>query len=232
MKNTYYFPHDYHARHDPKLEMLFFIMGYEGLGIYWCLIERLYEQGGYLSICELLMVANGDKAIHQKMLRVIKEFKLFEFDKDKFWSVSCLSRLEKIVAKKEKATTSARKRWDENANAMPTQCDGNANPMHLEEKKEEEIRINTLVSQFFDYFTLKTKKNLTLNAPRAAIIKSRLQTHTIDQLKQAVDAFVQDTWPDRHKYIDIVYCIGIRNKVDNLERWLNTTVKKKERGDV
>lgn len=89
------------------------------------------------------------------------------------------------------------------------------------------------IHEFFDYFILKTKKKLHLNPPRAAIIKSRLKEgRTLDELKKAVDNFIQDTWSDRHKYIDVVYCIGIRNKVDNLERWLNIPAKKKERGDV
>ena len=30
-----------------------------------------------------------------------------------------------------------------------------------------------------------------------------------------------DDWEDRHKYCDVIYCIGIRNKIDNLEKWLN-----------
>jgi len=110
----------------------------------------------------------------------------------------------------------------------------NANMLPGETIRDDKIREDTSndLREFFDYFTLKTKKNLTLTGPRAEIIKSRLKTHSIDQLKRAVDAFVLDTWPDRHKFMDVVYCIGIRNKVDNLDRWLNIPVKKKERGDV
>jgi hypothetical protein len=47
MKKTFYFPHDYHARHDPKLEKAYLKHGHIAWGIYWHLIEMLYEQGGY-----------------------------------------------------------------------------------------------------------------------------------------------------------------------------------------
>jgi hypothetical protein len=85
------------------------------------------------------------------------------------------------------------------------------------------------VTSFFEYFCLKTKKRFTLNQVRRDIITLRLKDHSLDQLKLAVDNFIQDDWPDRHKFIDIVYCIGTRGKVDNLEKWLNWQPKKEER---
>ncbi|MFA5392055.1 MAG: Lin1244/Lin1753 domain-containing protein, partial [Candidatus Omnitrophota bacterium] len=60
MKETYYFPHDYHARHDPKLERLRIEMGPVSDGIFWNLVEMLYEQGGYLQL--------KDVPIYSKML--------------------------------------------------------------------------------------------------------------------------------------------------------------------
>jgi hypothetical protein len=86
-----------------------------------------------------------------------------------------------------------------------------------------------VVSEFFNYFLLKTKKTYKLNGARRAVIESRLKDHTLDELKKAVDNFVKDDWPDRHKYTDIVYCIGVRNKIDNLEKWLNYQPKQSER---
>jgi len=94
--------------------------------------------------------------------------------------------------------------------------------------KDKEALYKGQVLEFFEYFCLKTKKNLTLSPARSDIISARLKTHKIEQLKLAVDNFIKDDWPDRHKFMDIVYCIGIRNKVDNLERWLNWQPKKQE----
>ena len=87
------------------------------------------------------------------------------------------------------------------------------------------------IVEFFEYYLLKTKKNFTLNSTRRAIIESRLEEgKTLDQLKQAVDNFVQDDWKDRGKHLELVYCIGIRNKVDNLEKWINTKPKEEPKG--
>lgn len=92
-----------------------------------------------------------------------------------------------------------------------------------------QVNTNEVAQEFFAYFLLKTKKAFNLTPARKAIIEARLKTHTLDQLKKAVDNFVLDTWAERHKFMDIVYCIGIRNKVDNLDRWLNTDNKPKTR---
>lgn len=106
MKNTYYFPHDYHARHDPKLERLFLKLGYEGIGIYWCLIEMMYEQGGYLNLTDITLYARGDTALSERLASVIKDFGLFKTDDIQFWSESCITRLTHTTEKREKAAIS------------------------------------------------------------------------------------------------------------------------------
>jgi uncharacterized phage protein (TIGR02220 family) len=76
--------------------------------------------------------------------------------------------------------------------------------------------------EIFDYFLLKTKKSLKYTQGRQGIIELRFKDgFTSEQMKQAIDNFVLDDWVERHKFVDIVYCLGIRNKVDNLEKWLN-----------
>ena len=42
-KDTFYFPHDYNAASDEKIEELLFKLGNEGYGIYWRIIEMLYQ---------------------------------------------------------------------------------------------------------------------------------------------------------------------------------------------
>lgn len=43
-KETYYFPHDYNARNDDKLQVFMIDAGAEGYGIYWALVEILHEE--------------------------------------------------------------------------------------------------------------------------------------------------------------------------------------------
>ncbi|MBA7470151.1 hypothetical protein ES707_05429 [subsurface metagenome] len=94
-------------------------------------------------------------------------------------------------------------------------------------KTTETIPKETILKEFLEYFNLKTGKKLILTDVRRTLIEQRLKTHTLDQLKIAVDNFILDPWEDRHKYIDVVYCIGVRSKVDNLEKWLNWSFDKK-----
>lgn len=103
----------------------------------------------------------------------------------------------------------------------------------VDKEVDKEVEINKkVVVDFFNYFCEKTQKKFALTSGRKKIIELRLQTYPLDQLKKAVDNFILDDWPDRHKFIDIVYCIGVRNKIDNLEKWLNYTNNKLPKSEM
>jgi uncharacterized phage protein (TIGR02220 family) len=107
-------------------------------------------------------------------------------------------------------------------NAVRTPYEHRTNGVPTESKRESKIEINTYIQDFFAYFLLKTKKSLKLTPERKAIIEKRImEGRTLEELKKAVDNFVSDEWEGRKSYIDIVYCIGVHNKVDNLDKWLN-----------
>jgi hypothetical protein len=88
-------------------------------------------------------------------------------------------------------------------------------------------KYNETAKDIFAYFCLKTKKSLKLTPERLCIIQNRLtEGYSLDQLKLAVDNFVQDPWPDRHQYFDLIYCLGQqRGKPDALDKWLNCKPK-------
>lgn len=82
------------------------------------------------------------------------------------------------------------------------------------------------VEEFFSYFLLKTKKSFKLTQDARGLIGKRLKDgYLVDDMKKAVDNFVADTWEGRKDRLQLVYCIGIRNKIDNLEKWLNVSKK-------
>lgn len=91
---------------------------------------------------------------------------------------------------------------------------------------------HTTALAFLEYFCLKTKKQYKLSTEREVIIEKRLaEGYTLDQLKLAVDNFIQDDWLDRCKYVDVIYCIGRqKGKPDALEKWLNFQPKKQPPG--
>lgn len=133
-KDTYYFSHDFSARNDPKLQMVLRKHGMAGLGAFWCLVELLHEQDGYLMLSQCEDYAFALRADCDLINSLINDFGLFKKDGDKFWSESALERIKERKAKSIKAKESANARWN-NANAMRTHSDGNA----IKESKGKKI---------------------------------------------------------------------------------------------
>lgn len=132
-----YFSHDTKARSDSKLVSLAMRQGMEGLGVYWCIVEMLYENDGKMMRTECERIAYELRTHSDCINSVIYEHELFQWDDLYFWSNSVLNRLKTITEKSDKARQSATKRW-ENANAMRTQCEGNA----IKEKESKVNKIN------------------------------------------------------------------------------------------
>lgn len=134
-KEAYYFSHDYNARNDQKLVRLQMKHGVAGIGIYWCLIEMLYEEGGRIMRTECERIAFELRTDIVSIQSVLSEFGLFYFDGDYFCSESVNRRLEKRDQKSENARNSAKKRWKD-ANALPSHDSRNA----IKERKGKEIK--------------------------------------------------------------------------------------------
>lgn len=135
-KETYYFSHDYHARSDKKMIRLLAKEGIEAIGIYWCLIEMLYEEGGFLPIDECDCIADELRTQCDRIENVIKNYRLFDNDGVRFWSKSVLKRIDLRNEKSKKAQESANSRWEKYAVALRPHCDRNA----IKEKKRKEIK--------------------------------------------------------------------------------------------
>lgn len=90
----------------------------------------------------------------------------------------------------------------------------------VKEEVKETIKKTNTVSEIFAYFCEKTGRKLVLSNDRKKILQDRIKEGaTLDDMKKAVDNFVDDDWADRHGYNDIVYCLGVRNKINNYEKW-------------
>ena len=134
--DTYYFSHDYNSRNDDKIKELIYQHGYLGYGVFWALIEDLYNNANAMRL-QYERIA-FDLRIDENLVKsIINDFGLFEIKENHFYSNSIQKRLDQRKKKSEKATQSANKRWG-NANAMRTHSDGNA----IKEKKGKEIKEN------------------------------------------------------------------------------------------
>ena len=137
-----YFSHDYTARTDQSLVMLRMKMGMEGIGIYWCLVEILYENEGRIKIDSVEAIAYELQTECERIKLVLNDFSLFKFKNDYIYSDSVNRRLKLRNEKSYKATQSATIRWEKErkrrADAMRTHSDGNA--IKLKESKVKESK--------------------------------------------------------------------------------------------
>ena len=84
-KETFYFSHDYNARSDIKIKKLIVKHGYEGYGIFWALIEDLYQNENLLPLdydCIAFDLRSNSKIIKS----IINDFDLVKLDDDTFSS--------------------------------------------------------------------------------------------------------------------------------------------------
>jgi hypothetical protein len=115
-KRAQYFPHDYNARNDPKLQELLMECGLDAIGLYWCIVEMLYEQGGKIPLKACKGIAFTLHADIEKMMRMINEFGLFQQDEECFWSNSINARLGKIEEITEQRRKAIQMRWGNKCN--------------------------------------------------------------------------------------------------------------------
>lgn len=106
-----YFPHDFNARGDENIIALMAEYGMAGYGIYWVLVEKLFEADGYLEANYKLLAF--DLRVDVAMIKaVIEKSKLFKVKNGKFYSESVLRRLEIRRNKSAKASMSAKAKWE------------------------------------------------------------------------------------------------------------------------
>jgi uncharacterized protein YutE (UPF0331/DUF86 family) len=113
-KNTYYFPHDYHARHDPKLSALIKKFGMEGYGVYWNLIEILHEQGGQLEKFPKLYeglsheLNINEAELKQIISASINDFHLLKEDEKHIWSNRARNNIRELLVKRSQKVAAGR----------------------------------------------------------------------------------------------------------------------------
>lgn len=162
-----YFPHDFNARVDRKILRCRKVLGIEGYGIYWMLIETLCLQENFsYPLKDIDLLADDFGCSVEKVEAVVKQFELFQVDKDaKFFSLSLIARMQKYLELSEKARNSVNVRWDKarklkelqqtNTIVLQPYNDGNTikeKNIKEKEKIEEKIMIGERELVIKDYF--------------------------------------------------------------------------------
>ena len=103
-KDTHWFSHDYNSRSDGKILKLRMKYGMEGVGVYWCIVEMLYEENGF-SLLDYERITFELRTNEDLVKSVINDFGLFEVNCDKFWSNTAIERLKVRKDKSDQAKT-------------------------------------------------------------------------------------------------------------------------------
>ena len=154
-----YFSHDYNTRQDEKVKRLIMKEGMLGYGIFWSIVENLYNNANALRL-EYDIIAFELHVDTDIVKRIINEYDLFIINGVFFGSESVERRLNERVEKSKKASESAIYRWSKqknDANAMQTQCNSNAIKENKIKKNKIKDTNNTCFSfdEFWDMYAKK-----------------------------------------------------------------------------
>jgi hypothetical protein len=149
-KDTYYFSHDANARQDEKILMLRADYGWEGYGIYWALIEMMFENTEtalhHNKTKGISVSYNIDITLLNGVINTCITEGLFVSDGDKFWSESLKRRKSKYKEMKEKKAEAGRKgmakRWGKQENDNNVITDDNT--VITKNNKGNEIKGNEI----------------------------------------------------------------------------------------
>ncbi len=108
-KESYYFPHDYDAQNDPKLQALISKFKALGYGVYWAIIEMLHKEENHkLPLKDYIFVAIGKQMLaNAKQVEAIIDFaikdcELFIENEGFFYSKRVLKNFERRAEISEK----------------------------------------------------------------------------------------------------------------------------------
>ena len=124
MKKTY-FKHQSNSFTDIKIIKMRSKLGIESYGIFWALLELLFNEENKLCIDDYSVLAFTLQCDPDILKQVIEDFDLFVIEDNCFYSKRLNNHIEEINNKSSKAKENANKRWS-NANAMQSHSDRNA----------------------------------------------------------------------------------------------------------
>jgi len=148
MKKTY-LQHQSNSFTDIKIIKMRSKLGIESYGIFWALLELLFNEENKLCVDDYSVLAFSLQCDADKLKSVIEDFDLFVIEDGCFYSKRLNNHIDTINSKSIKAKESASKRWN-NANAMRTQCDSNAS--RVEYSKEEKSKVKKNNKKGVDYY--------------------------------------------------------------------------------
>ena len=148
MKKTY-LQHQSNSFTDIKIIKMRSKLGIESYGIFWALLELLFNEENKLCVDDYSVLAFSLQCDADKLKSVIEDFDLFVIEDGCFYSKRLNNHIDTINSKSIKAKESATKRWN-NANAKRTHSDSNAS--RVEYSKEDKSKVKKNNKKGVDYY--------------------------------------------------------------------------------
>ncbi len=137
-KDTFYFSHDFNTRNDEKIKALLRRHKWVGYGIFWAIIEELYNNANALRL-DYEGIAYELRTDEDIVRSIINDFELFQIDGNVFGSASIERRIEERNEKSQTARRSAYKRWNQKKDANASQNNANASDVNANASKNDAI---------------------------------------------------------------------------------------------
>ena len=213
MKDTFYFSHDYNVRSDDKIKRLIRKHGMEGYGVYWAIIEDLYNNTNVLRL-DYDGISYDLRVYDTVVESIINDFDLFEISGDTFGSISIQKRLEIRNEKSKKARESVAKRWAKDTNVSQPAYERNT-------KKEKKVKERIDSSKLLEVFN-------SILGKRSTVVPAKAKKQLTDRLnegytKEDIVQAIKNASKDQH-HIDTNYkflTIEFITRPDKLERFVN-----------
>lgn len=106
-----YFNHEFNAFTNSKIQDLFYDHKFEGIGVYWVLIEHLHNNQGSIKK-DFKKIAFTIHSEEDKVKSIICDYNLFVVGKDSISNSRVVEFLNEVVDKSLKAQMSANARWN------------------------------------------------------------------------------------------------------------------------
>jgi uncharacterized protein YdaU (DUF1376 family) len=164
MKKTY-LQHQSNSFTDIKIIKMRSKLGMEAYGIFWALLELLFNEENKLCIDDYSVLAFSLQCDEDKLKSVIEDFDLFIIEDGCFYSKRLNDHIDTINSKSAKAKESASKRWN-NANAKRTQSDSNASRVEYSKEDKSKVKKNKRGVDYYndisfpDYYDIHYAKRI------------------------------------------------------------------------
>jgi uncharacterized protein YdaU (DUF1376 family) len=150
MKKTY-LQHQSNSFTDIKIIKMRSKLGIESYGIFWALLELLFNEENKLCVDDYSVLAFSLQCDADKLKSVIEDFDLFVIEDGCFYSKRLNNHIDTINSKSIKAKESASKRWN-NANAKRTDSVRNAKYSIEDKIIEDKSKVKKNNKKGVDYY--------------------------------------------------------------------------------